>query len=68
ISIPFESIRLSGRFNRLHGKDHRDAAFWANTLVANVDGQRYLAKVYTQSLGGERAFSHDLGRLVNDKG
>lgn len=68
VSIPFKSIRISGRLSRDHGKDNRDAAFWNNSVVAEVGGQRYLAKVYTQSSGGETAFTHDLERLMNDKG
>ncbi|KAG8920146.1 hypothetical protein FRC01_000901 [Tulasnella sp. 417] len=68
ISVPFKGIRLYGQLNRFHGRDNRDAAFWANTLLADVDGQRYLAKLYTRSTGGERAFEHDLHRMLMDKG
>ncbi|KAG8993174.1 hypothetical protein FRB90_000755 [Tulasnella sp. 427] len=68
LSIPFDSIRISGLHNRAHGRDNRDAAFWANTLVASVDGQRYLAKLYTPGCGGEKAFEHDLDRLMKAKG
>ncbi|KAG8957275.1 hypothetical protein FRC00_004217, partial [Tulasnella sp. 408] len=67
VSLPFNSIRMTGRARELMWKDNRSSAFWSDALLAEVEGKRLLAKVYTQAAGGEKAFIRDLETLKREE-
>lgn len=68
VSIPFNSIRITGRAKELVSKNNRSSAFWSDAILAEVEGRTHLVKVYTQAAGGENAFIRDLEILKREEG
>ncbi|KIO30467.1 hypothetical protein M407DRAFT_20525 [Tulasnella calospora MUT 4182] len=67
VTLPFNSIRMTGRAKELMWKDNRSSTFWSDVILAEVEGKPLLAKVYTHAAGGEKAFIRDLETLKREE-